>query len=93
MGFLAGKRALLVGLATERSIAYGIAQAMHREGAELARTAFDLGRTTLLPLLRSRVAALDARRSRIEAFHEAARARVELERAVGAPLDPLYPDR
>ena len=36
MGFLAGKRALIVGLATERSIAYGIAQAMRREGAELA---------------------------------------------------------
>jgi enoyl-[acyl-carrier protein] reductase I len=38
MGFLAGKRALIVGLATERSIAHGIAQAMHREGAELAFT-------------------------------------------------------
>jgi len=38
MGFLAGKRALIVGLATERSIAYGIAAAMHREGAELALT-------------------------------------------------------
>lgn len=38
MGFLAGKRVLIVGLATERSIAYGIAQAMHREGAELAFT-------------------------------------------------------
>jgi enoyl-[acyl-carrier protein] reductase I len=36
MGFLTGKRALIVGLASERSIAYGIAQAMHREGAELA---------------------------------------------------------
>ena len=36
MGFLAGKRALIVGVATERSIAWGIAQAMHREGAELA---------------------------------------------------------
>ncbi len=36
MGFLAGKRALIVGLATERSIAYGIAAAMRREGAELA---------------------------------------------------------
>jgi enoyl-[acyl-carrier protein] reductase I len=36
MGFLAGKRALIVGLATDRSIAYGIAEAMHREGAELA---------------------------------------------------------
>ena len=38
MGFLAGKRALIVGLATERSIAHGIAWAMHREGAELAFT-------------------------------------------------------
>jgi len=38
VGFLAGKRALIVGLATERSIAYGIAAAMHREGAELAFT-------------------------------------------------------
>jgi enoyl-[acyl-carrier protein] reductase I len=38
MGFLAGKRALIVGLATERSIAYGIANAMKREGAELLFT-------------------------------------------------------
>jgi enoyl-[acyl-carrier protein] reductase I len=36
MGFLAGKRAVIVGLASNRSIAYGIAAAMHREGAELA---------------------------------------------------------
>lgn len=38
MGFLAGKRVLIVGLASNRSIAYGIAKAMHREGAELAFT-------------------------------------------------------
>ena len=38
MGFLEGKRALIVGLASTRSIAWGIAQAMHREGAELAFT-------------------------------------------------------
>jgi enoyl-[acyl-carrier protein] reductase I len=38
MGFLQGKRALIVGLASNRSIAYGIAKAMHREGAELALT-------------------------------------------------------
>lgn len=38
MGFLAGKRALIAGIASNRSIAYGIAQAMHREGAELAFT-------------------------------------------------------
>lgn len=36
MGFLTGKRALIVGVASERSIAWGIARAMHREGAELA---------------------------------------------------------
>ena len=38
MGFLAGKKALIVGLATDRSIAWGISQAMSREGAELAFT-------------------------------------------------------
>jgi len=38
MGFLAGKRALIVGLASNRSIAWGVAQAMRREGAELAFT-------------------------------------------------------
>ncbi len=38
MGFLQGKRALIVGVASNRSIAYGIAKAMHREGAELAFT-------------------------------------------------------
>lgn len=38
MGFLAGKKALIVGLASNRSIAYGIAQAFHEQGAELAFT-------------------------------------------------------
>jgi enoyl-[acyl-carrier protein] reductase I len=38
MGFLAGKRILLTGLLSNRSIAYGIAQAAKREGAELAFT-------------------------------------------------------
>lgn len=38
MGFLSGKRALIVGVASNRSIAYGIAEAMKREGAELAFT-------------------------------------------------------
>ncbi len=38
MGFLTGKRALIVGVASQRSIATGIAEAMHREGAELAFT-------------------------------------------------------
>jgi enoyl-[acyl-carrier protein] reductase I len=38
MGILAGKRALIVGVATDRSIAWGIAEAMHAQGAELAFT-------------------------------------------------------
>ncbi len=38
MAFMQGKRVLIVGLASNRSIAWGIAQAMHREGAELAFT-------------------------------------------------------
>ena len=38
MGFMAGKRALIVGVASDRSIATGIAEAFAREGAELAFT-------------------------------------------------------
>jgi enoyl-[acyl-carrier protein] reductase I len=38
MGFLQGKRALITGIASERSIAWGAAQVMAREGAELAFT-------------------------------------------------------
>jgi len=38
MGFLQGKRALIVGAASDRSIAWGMAKAMHREGAEIAFT-------------------------------------------------------
>ena len=38
MGFLENKKALIVGVASTKSIAWGIAQAMHREGAELAFT-------------------------------------------------------
>ena len=38
MGFLSGKRVLIAGVASNRSIAWGIAQAMHRQGATLAFT-------------------------------------------------------
>ena len=38
MGFLSNKKALIVGVASNRSIAYGVAAAMHREGAQLAFT-------------------------------------------------------
>lgn len=38
MGFLAGKKILITGLISNRSIAYGIASACKREGAELAFT-------------------------------------------------------
>ena len=36
MGFLTGKKLLITGVLSNRSIAYGIARACHREGAELA---------------------------------------------------------
>ena len=38
MAFLKGKRALIAGVASNRSIAWGVAQAMHQQGAELAFT-------------------------------------------------------
>jgi enoyl-[acyl-carrier protein] reductase I len=38
MGFLAGKRILITGLLSNRSIAYGVSGAAHRQGAELAFT-------------------------------------------------------
>ncbi len=38
MGILEGKKALIAGVASNRSIAYGVAKCMHREGAELAFT-------------------------------------------------------
>jgi len=38
LGILEGKRALITGVASNRSIAYGVAKCMHREGAELAFT-------------------------------------------------------
>jgi enoyl-[acyl-carrier protein] reductase I len=63
MGILAGKRALIVGVATDRSIAWGIAQAMHAQGAQLAFSyandtfrqrveplAASIGSTLLMPL-------------------------------------------
>lgn len=63
MGFLEGKKALITGLASERSIAYGIAHAMREQGAEIVLTyqgdklkprvekmAEDLGATRVLAL-------------------------------------------
>src|SRR5476649_1294794 len=38
MGFLQGRRILVTGVLSNRSIAYGIAKACQREGAELAFT-------------------------------------------------------
>lgn len=38
MGFMTGKRILITGVASKLSIAYGIAKAMHDQGAELAFT-------------------------------------------------------
>ncbi len=38
MGFLQGKKVLVTGVASNRSIAWGCAEAMHRQGAEIALT-------------------------------------------------------
>jgi enoyl-[acyl-carrier protein] reductase I len=38
MGLMDGKKCLIMGVANQRSIAWGIAQALHREGAQLAFT-------------------------------------------------------
>jgi outer membrane protein, heavy metal efflux system len=58
-------------------------------GAALARSAFEQGRTTLLPYLESQRALAVARRTRIDALLEAARSRHDLERALGRPLVDL----
>lgn len=63
MGFLAGKKALIIGVANNKSIAYGIAKQMHEQGAEIALTyqndklkgrvekvAAEFGSDTVLPL-------------------------------------------
>ncbi|WP_127470864.1 enoyl-ACP reductase FabI [Thiomicrorhabdus aquaedulcis] len=63
MGFLAGKKALIIGVANNKSIAYGIAKQMHAQGAEIALTyqndklksrveaiAEELGAKVVLPL-------------------------------------------
>jgi enoyl-[acyl-carrier protein] reductase I len=50
MGFLTGKRALIVGLATDRSIAWGVAQAMYREGATLAFSHIERMADRVVPL-------------------------------------------
>ncbi|MBQ9618996.1 MAG: SDR family oxidoreductase, partial [Neisseriaceae bacterium] len=38
MGFLQGKKILITGMISDRSIAYGVAKACHQQGAELAFT-------------------------------------------------------
>ncbi len=60
--------------------------------ASLAEKAYELGDTTVLTLLQARKAALEARRTEIEALLEAALSRIELERAAGGPLGGS-PDR
>lgn len=63
MGFLTGKKALIIGVANNKSIAYGIAKQMHEQGAEIALTyqneklkgrvekiADELGSNIVLPL-------------------------------------------
>ena len=55
-------------------------------GAALAEKAYELGDTLVLGLLQSQRARIEARRTRVAALFEAARARIELEKRLGAPL-------
>ena len=57
MGFMHDKRVLVVGIASKRSIAWGIAQAMRREGARLALT---YQNDKLKPRVEAMAAQLDA---------------------------------
>ena len=51
---LAGRKALIVGVANDRSIAWGCAQAMHRAGADIAMTYLnDKARPYAEPLARA----------------------------------------
>ncbi|TAH36797.1 MAG: TolC family protein [Planctomycetota bacterium] len=56
------------------------------QSAALAKKAYELGDTTVLALLEAQRTVLEARRTLVDALLEAARSRIELERAVGAPL-------
>ena len=53
MGQLDGKKALVVGVSNDRSIAWGIAQALHREGAEVAFSYQPLMESRARPLAES----------------------------------------
>jgi cobalt-zinc-cadmium efflux system outer membrane protein len=66
-----------------------VPQALQTE--KLAERAYALGDTTVLTLLQAQKAALDARRTGIDALLEAALARIELERAAGARLEDGRP--
>jgi len=100
MGFLADKRALIVGVATDRSIAWGIAQAMHREGATLAFSyvndklkerveplAQSLGSTIVLPLDVTRDAEIDAAFARLK--HDWGRLDILVHAVAFAPREAL----
>ena len=76
MAFLAGKRILIMGLLSNRSIAYGIARSCHAQGAELAFTyqndrfkgrvtemAAEFGSSLVIPCDVAEDAQINARRS------------------------------
>jgi enoyl-[acyl-carrier protein] reductase I len=58
MGLFDGKKALIFGVANDRSIAWGIAQALHREGCELA---FSYGAPPLEKRVRPLAESVDAK--------------------------------
>lgn len=54
MGLMEGKKGLVVGIANERSLAWGISQALHRQGADIAFTyASEMFKKRVTPLAES----------------------------------------
>ena len=105
MGILAGKRALIVGVATDRSIAWGIAQCMHAQGATLAFSfandkfrerveplAASLGSTLLMPLDVQSDQQIDAAGQRFDpAKHEAVLMQPTADAAPNSVLTVVQP--
>lgn len=84
-------RAIIARRASEHASTRLVPQAA--ASVRLAERASALGDATVLDLLQAQQALLAARRTELEARLEAARANVELRRALGAPLEPPISSR
>ena len=90
MPLLEGRRALVFGVANRRSIAWAIAQALAREGAEqqLAgeQKLYEVGRSTTFLLLQRQNELTAARTNELQAETDYNKAQADLQRATGSTL-------